>query len=134
LYAQFVPPDCMRRYLADNDAVMTGRSSRGRWERVVAARRQARVAQGRDPGTVDAFDAPPKRKTALLPEPLTQTPIPSGPSASLLVLSLGEAALALGVSRAKLGAMIDAGQVEALPTGYTRMIPRREVERLARDS
>jgi len=28
--------------------------------------------------------------------------------------------------------MIDAGKIKALPTGYTRMIPTREVERLAK--
>jgi hypothetical protein len=27
--------------------------------------------------------------------------------------------------------MIDAGKIEALPTGFTRMIPTREVQRLA---
>jgi excisionase family DNA binding protein len=48
------------------------------------------------------------------------------------VLSLGEAATRLGVSRTTLEAMIDTGKVEALPTGFTRMIPTREVERLTK--
>lgn len=52
------------------------------------------------------------------------------PSEAVTVLSLGEAAAKLDVSRLELEAMIAAGKVEALPTGYTRMIPTREVERL----
>lgn len=49
---------------------------------------------------------------------------------SELVLSLGEAASRLGVGRAELEAMIEAGKIEALPTGFTRMIPTIEIERL----
>jgi excisionase family DNA binding protein len=49
---------------------------------------------------------------------------------SELVLALGEAATRLGVSRARLEAMIAASELETLPTGLTRMIPTREVERL----
>lgn len=48
------------------------------------------------------------------------------------VLSLGEAAARLGVSRVELEAMIAAGTIEALPTGLTRMVPTSEVERLER--
>jgi excisionase family DNA binding protein len=44
--------------------------------------------------------------------------------------SLGEAAARLGISRAELEAMIAAGKIEALPTGFTRMIRTREIERL----
>jgi excisionase family DNA binding protein len=43
-------------------------------------------------------------------------------------LSLAEAAARLGVSRAEFEAMIAAGKIEALPTGFTRMIPTREVD------
>jgi excisionase family DNA binding protein len=46
------------------------------------------------------------------------------------VLSLDEAAARLGLRCAELEAMITAGKIEALPTGYTRMIPTREVDRL----
>jgi hypothetical protein len=46
------------------------------------------------------------------------------------VLTLGEAATRLGMSRAALEAMIDAGKVEALPTGFARMVPMRQVVRL----
>jgi excisionase family DNA binding protein len=49
------------------------------------------------------------------------------------VLSLGEAAARLGISRRELGAMIAAGKVEALPTGFTRVIPTTEVKRLLRE-
>jgi excisionase family DNA binding protein len=46
------------------------------------------------------------------------------------VLTLGEAAVRLGVSRAQIEAMIAARKIEALPTGFTRTIPVREIERL----
>ena len=105
---------------------MTSRSNR---ERVVAARRQARIAQGRDPDQADLFTAPPKPRTALPLAPLPATP---RPSESIGVLSLGEAAARLGVGRTALEAMIAAGKVEALPTGFTRMIPTHEVERLTK--
>jgi len=51
---------------------------------------------------------------------------------SEVVLSIGEAAGRLGVGCAQLEAMIEDGGIEALPTGYTRMNPTREVERLSK--
>lgn len=36
----------------------------------------------------------------------------------------------LGVSRSELETMIEAGKIEALPTGYTCTIPTTEVERI----
>jgi excisionase family DNA binding protein len=111
---------------------MTGRSGRGRWERVLAARRQAREALGDGPEGGDLYAEPPKAKTASpklpAPVPIQFTP---RPSEAIGVLSIGEAAVRLGMSRTQLEAMIDVGKVEALPTGFTRMIPTREVERLA---
>lgn len=111
---------------------MTSRSGRGRWQRVLDARQQARSALGHDPVGGDLYSAPPKRRTPLGP------PIPAWnaerpaqrPDQSERVLSLGEAAARLGVSRATLEAMIAAGKVQALPTGFTRTIPTREVVRL----
>jgi hypothetical protein len=47
------------------------------------------------------------------------------------VLALGEAAARLGMSRAQLETLVDAGKVEALHVGFTKMIPIREVVRLA---
>jgi excisionase family DNA binding protein len=100
---------------------------------VLAARAQARVALGRDPDSSDPYGAPPKRKT---PTPASPPSAPgwmkSDPSTTQYVLSIGEAAGRLGVSRSTLEAMIDAGKVEALPTGLTRMIPTREIQRLTR--
>jgi hypothetical protein len=107
-----------------------GRSGRGRWPRVLDARQQAREALGRDPNQTDLFAAPPKTTTPLLrtPEPVKAV---ADPYARVeRVLSLGEAATRLGVGRDGLEAMIDACKVEALTTGFTRMIPTREVERL----
>jgi excisionase family DNA binding protein len=108
---------------------MTSRSGRGRWQRVLDARRQARIAEGRDPDQADLFAAPPKPSTrpATIPAPVTPTP---RPSEAVGVLTLGEAASRLGMSRAAFEALIDADKIEALPTGCTRTIPMREVERL----
>ena|ERR1700694_921484 len=110
---------------------MTSRSGRGKWERVLSARRQAHEALGRDPDASDPFSAPPQRKTPLpTPPPSAPVFIKSDPAATEYVLTRGEAAARLGISRATLEAMIAAGTIEALPTGYTRMIPTREVQRL----
>jgi hypothetical protein len=49
------------------------------------------------------------------------------------VLSIDEAGR-LGMSRSQAVSMIDRGLVEAMRTGFARMIPRREVERLERSS
>jgi excisionase family DNA binding protein len=103
---------------------MSSRSGRGRWERVVSARRQARTAQGRDP---NVSDRPPKARSPLPPPP---GPVWASHGPGVAVLSPGEAAARLGVSRAELETMVAAGKVEALPCGLTRMIPTREVERL----
>jgi excisionase family DNA binding protein len=98
---------------------------------VLAARRQASEALGRDPNAPDLFSAPPKTQTPLQArEPLEPAPDPH--AVVVGVLSLGEAAARLRVSRPELERMIDAGKVEALPTGFTRMIPTTEIERLIR--
>lgn len=104
---------------------MTNRSDRGHWQRVLEARKQAREARGGDLTDGDTH-GPPKAKTPLKAPELPR--IGYGPG--VRVLSLGEAAQRLGVSRAELEKMIDAGKIEAPPTGYTRMIPTSEVERL----
>lgn len=98
--------------------------TRGRWERVVAARRQSREALGQDP---NVSYAPPKSKT---PQPASPGPVWVEPGPSVGVLSLGEAAARLGVSRTELEAIIDAGKIEAVSVGLTRMIPTNEVARL----
>jgi excisionase family DNA binding protein len=109
------------------------RSGRGRGarERVDAARRQAALAIGRDPDQRDSFIEPPRQSS---PMPASSAAVNEPRrSESVAVLSLGEAAARLGVARAHLEAMIDRGAVEALPTGFTRMIPTTEVERLLDD-
>jgi excisionase family DNA binding protein len=108
---------------------MGSRSGRGRWQRVLEARQQARAALGRDPNQSDLFEAPPK-PTAPIRTPELVEAIPDPYARVERVLSLGEAAVRLGVSRGELERMIEAGKVEALPTGFTRMIPTREIERL----
>ena len=113
---------------------MSGGCRRGRWQRVVDARAQAREALGRNPEQGDLFSAPPKRATPQPPPlPSWPTELPADrPDESERFLSLGEAAARLSVSRPELEAMIAAGKIEALPTGFTRMIPTREIERLGR--
>lgn len=95
----------------------------------MAARFQARHALGRDADAPDLFSAPPKAPTPLrAPEPRPSMPDPYAVVEH--VLSIGEAAMSLAVSRSELEAMIANGKVEALPTDFTRMIPTKEIDRL----
>jgi hypothetical protein len=107
---------------------MTNRTGRGRWERVVAARAQARAALGRDPSEVDPIDGPPKKRT---PPPALQGPVWVAHGPGVTALSIGEAASKLGMSRAELEAMIAAGKVKTLATGYTPFVPTSEIDRLS---
>src|SRR6266571_9295127 len=107
---------------------MTSRSGRGRWERVLAARRQARAALGGDPNATDLYAAPPKRKTPPPAAPPAPTPIAHG--AGIGVLFVGEAAVRLGMARAELEAMIARGVVATLPIQFGHVIPVNEVKRL----
>ena len=93
------------------------------------ARRQAAIALGRDPDQRDPFIEPPKSGAT----PTPKIPAISGePVASrgIGVLSIGEAAARVGISRTQLESLIDRGAAQALPTGFTRMIPTAEVDRL----
>jgi excisionase family DNA binding protein len=107
------------------------RRARGRsdQERVEAARRQAALALGRDPDQRGPFVEPPKSSAAQLH---TSSASESSPVASrgIGLLSLGEAAARLGLSRRELETLVDRGTVEPLPTGFTRMIPTADVARL----
>jgi excisionase family DNA binding protein len=107
------------------------RSGRGRIsnERVEAARRQAALALGRDPDQRDPFIEPPKSSSAPAPATAASASSPVE-SRGIGVLSIGEAAARLGMSRHELETMIDRGAVKALPTGFTRMIPTAEIKRL----
>jgi hypothetical protein len=81
------------------------------------------------PNAMELFDGPPvARYLPTAPQQQRQEP----PGQGMGVLSLGEAAARLGMSRAELETTIVAGKIEALPTGFTRMIPTTEVERLKR--
>jgi hypothetical protein len=110
---------------------MAGRRPRGSWERVEAARRQARLALGKDPDGADDYGGRPKPRSPR-PPPIAPTPIAHGPG--VRVLTVGEAATRLGMSRAQLAAMIGRGAVETLPIECGRVVPTREVERLQRSS
>jgi excisionase family DNA binding protein len=110
---------------------MTSRSRRGGWQRVLDARRQSREALGWNPNQGDLFEGPPKKKSAA-DVPLSPRPVEPRRDELIGVLTLGEAASRLGISCPELEAMIAAGKIEALETGFTEMIPTREIERLAR--
>jgi hypothetical protein len=111
---------------------MTSRSGRGRWERVLNARRQAREALGREPDGGDLNVAPPKPKSKL-PEPSYRTAVPLHPSErSERVLTIGEAAARLGRSVSEMEAMVKRGTVKSLMAGWTVVIPTIEVERQSR--
>jgi hypothetical protein len=107
----------------------SGRSSRTDRERVDAARRQVALALGRDPDQRDSFVQPPTSTTVPAPAASAEASS-SAASRGIGVLSIGEAAARLGMSRAQLEALIDRGAAQALPTGFTRMIPTAEVVRL----
>ncbi len=105
---------------------LTSRSGRGRWQRVLDAREQARLALG---GSYRRVEEPPKRST--VPQDIRKRwPPPNVPVVSEVVLSVGEAASQLLISRDELERMIAAGKVRALPTGFTQMIPVSEIEKL----
>jgi excisionase family DNA binding protein len=111
----------------------TARSGRACWQRVLEARHQARADLGRGPVGGDRYGAPLKRKasTPTAPPPAWNVERPADrPDEAVRVLALGEASARLGISQSALEAMIEAGEIDALPTGYTRMIPTREIERL----
>jgi excisionase family DNA binding protein len=110
-------------------ALVTTRSGRGSRERVEAARRRAALALGRDPDQRDSFVEPPNESSDPVPTTSTNARLPEA-GRGIGVLSLGEAAARLGMSRSEVEGLIDRGAVEALQTGFTRMIPTREVERL----
>lgn len=93
---------------------LTGRSSRGRWQRVIEARKQSREGLGRDTGQGDLFDAPPKKKSTAY-VPVAPPKVESRPSDVVGVVTLGEAAATLGLSRSELERAIAAGTIEALP-------------------
>ncbi|HCG02472.1 MAG TPA: hypothetical protein DEV93_18260 [Chloroflexi bacterium] len=79
----------------------------------------------------DLFEAPPKATTPLkTPEPPVYVPDPY--ARPECVLSLGDAATRLGISRGEPETMIEAGTITALPTGYALMVPSAEIERLRR--
>lgn len=109
---------------------MTSRSGSGNWQRVREARRQARLALGQDPDHSDLFDGQPQGHAAAY-VPHSQPAAEPRHDETFYVLTLGEAAARLGVTRIELEAMIAAGKIEALPTGYTRTIPISELERLS---
>lgn len=51
-------------------------------------------------------------------------------SETIAVLSLGEVAARLDISRAEVERMIAAGKLRGLATGWTVMVPTSEVERV----
>jgi hypothetical protein len=106
---------------------MGGRGRRRQWDRVVAARERAQAALGRVPTEAEPYSAPVRRKAAPPPSPAPQA---ASHGAGVGVLTVGEAATRLGMSRAQLEAMIARSSVETLPIEFGCVIPTSEVERL----
>lgn len=108
---------------------MTSRSGRGRWQRVLDARAVTRAEIGRG----DAIeDRPPPKRRAVQELHRAPTPayVPVGPIE--LVVTISDAAQRLGIDRDDFDAMAANGKVELLETGFTWMVPVREIERLSR--
>ena len=108
--------------------VVTGRSGRGRWQRVMDAREQARSALGSGSGLLDAPSPKPKLEVQEIHAHPSQ---PFELDQPEYVLSIGETAMRLGLSGVEVAAMIEAGRIKVLPTGFTWMVPMAEVERLS---
>lgn len=87
------------------------------------------MALGRDPPIV--YATPPKPKSPLPGPPGVVCAAVDPSERSVRALTLGEAAARLRLSRAQLEEMVTSGTIQTLPTGFTRMIPTREVERLS---
>jgi len=111
---------------------MKGKSARLQWERVEAARRQARDELGAGVRPGPAYVPPRRNGGKSYVEP--QSPPIRRPPDTVAVLTLGETAARLGLSRSELERMIAAGKVETLTAGLARMIPMTEVERLAKQA
>ena len=107
-----------------------GKSARLQWERVEAARRQARSELGDGVRPGPAYGRSPRRSGT---RPVEPKPVPTrGSAGTVAVLTLGETAARLGLSRSELERMIAARKIETLTAGFARMIPIAEVERLAK--
>jgi hypothetical protein len=116
----------VRRGSPGSANLLTVRGSRsGNSERAEAARRQARMALGKDPDVQDYGGRPKPRS----PLPLPPGPVWVAHGPGIGVLTVGEAAQRLGMSEPELEAMIARGQVKALPTEFIRVVPTSEVDR-----
>lgn len=102
--------------------------SPGRTEKVRRARASARQELGKSLDADTYGGLPPCSMRVTDAERITLMPA----AQSEHVLSMGEAAARLGLSRQRLVAMADAGRVRTLVVGSfgVRMVPRSEVERL----
>jgi hypothetical protein len=109
---------------------MTNRSGRGRWQRVLDARLQAQLALGISREGEPFSEPPPKRQGR--PEPPRPVALLSNPNLpSVDVLSVGEAALRLRMSRDELEHLIAVGRVKTVGNAYSRWVVASEVDRLA---
>lgn len=105
-----------------------GGSSRGRWQKVIDARRLSREALGWTTEQPGLFDRPPKPRSRTSPPPFPAEPPQR--SEAIGVLTLGETAARLGVTRKELEAMIASGTIASFETGFTRTIPSAEIDRI----
>ena len=97
---------------------------------MVDARQQAHEALGPDVQASPYEHPQPRHPSTRYVE--LRVPAVRPPDESVRVLTLGETAARLNLSRQKLEGLIAAGALKTLPTGQTRTVPVSEVERLER--
>jgi hypothetical protein len=97
-----------------------GRS--GQRRKVEEAKRVVQLALG----DATRRDAPQAVKFVPTAEPIEPIQVKD---ASVLVLTLREAATRLGISTAEMEAMVERGTVRSVVAGWTTMVPTSEVER-----
>jgi hypothetical protein len=95
-----------------------------------AAHRQAAIALERNPEWRDPFVEPPRLSSPASPATLPREPS-SATGGAMVVLTVGETAARLGMSRGELEALIDRGALDTLPIEFGHVLPTHEVARFS---
>lgn len=105
------------------------RSRSGQQDKVRKAREVVKAALGES-----ARRDHPEQRTPNAVLPAYGKPIQPAKNESVLVLTMREAAVRLGISTGELEAMIARGRIKTLIAGWTTVIPTSEVHRLRADT